>query len=88
MPSLTDDLLTLIDFCNEMARSEFSTARQAIRDCHDIGHVLTGGDETRFPWKAIQSHLRRQLPALTPAWPDVSRRMVALLARMEAGDAS
>ena len=63
----TDDLITLVDFCNEMAtiirgdwadiRGDWTDPRtecRAIWDAHDLAHFLTGGDAQR-DWTYIRS---------------------------------
>jgi len=72
---LIEDLVTIVDFCNEAAGVE---AVEVIRDAHDIMHVLTGGDRTR-EWGWMNDWLGLLSPRnKTPAWLDVRFRMSAV----------
>lgn len=75
----TEDLMTIIDFCNEAAGVG---SVEAIRDAHDIAHVLLGGDKTR-EWLFISNWLNLAAPRnCTQAWPDVQDRMSVLFERL------
>ena len=80
------DLLTLIDFCNLVIVTIYSDydSRCAIRDAHDMAHVLTGGDRAR-DWTSIKYVLKYD-EGYWPesAGPDVRLRMRELLERLEA----
>jgi hypothetical protein len=84
-----EQLMTIIDFCNEMAsdiRGDWTDPRtqcRAIWDAHDLAHVLLGGDRTRS-WTYLRAMLQ-PVPdyAPTPAWTDVRMRMATLLKEME-----
>lgn len=88
---LRADYMTIIDFCDAMARAFTEHHRgglkymvYAVRQAHDIAHVLEGGDKT-LSWHTVRgllesSDTNRQFG---PAWPDVRLRMVDVLARAE-----
>lgn len=92
--SIQDDLITIIDLANECAESIDSEAFDQlydvgmIRDLHDMAHVITGGDRTR-DWGWLAASLNPASPGdeppRTPAWPDVKRRGIELLERLERG---
>lgn len=79
-------LVTVIDFCNEMAlvisshEGDGTYEPEAIRDCHDITHALAGGDRTR-DWRWVTAWVTdlEGAPGLSEAWPDVQRRMAEVL---------
>lgn len=87
--SITDDLITIVDFCNEMAtsiRGDWSDPLSECRtiwDAHDIAHVLTGGDRKIADW----SHARAfsngddEDDRFSASWPDVRRRMAEVIKR-------
>lgn len=85
------DLITCIDFCDAMVwgidrgGDDVSVLTLAIRDAHDIAHVLEGGDKTR-DWNTVKWLCEQDDPAFGPAWPDVRRRMAELIERLEATD--
>lgn len=88
--SREDDLMTLIDFCNEMAtsiRSDWSDPRsecRAIWDAHDMGHVVLGGDRVRNPWGYAHGQLLDDPEYPSQQWPDVRLRMTELHDRLAA----
>ena len=86
--SLANDLMTIIDFCREMVPQLEPqwAARFAIREAHDIAHVLEGGARTMKPWRAVTQILDggSDFRIASDVWPDVSRRMASVLARAEA----
>ncbi len=85
------DLVTIVDFCNEMAtsiRNDYTDPRseaRAIWDAHDMAHVLTGGDRTRKPWSVDWTLGDGEFDEeqFSPAASDVFRRMKELRDRME-----
>lgn len=90
MTQLEEDLMTIVDVCDAMARradwmKNPSLEHGAIWDAHDIAHVLAGGDLTRGSWTALRSALEQPDPFgyFGPAWPDVRLRMADVLARAE-----
>lgn len=79
-----DDLVTIVDFCDAMARLEDVPRfmlEHAIFVCHDIAHVLLGAEPTDdwldFKW-LIGNRLIGELPY------DVRRRMAEVIERAEA----
>jgi hypothetical protein len=60
--NVTEDLITLIDFCDLMAtciRDDYEDPRgecRAIWDAHDMAHARTGGDALRHPWGHFRAH--------------------------------
>ncbi|MBI5289944.1 MAG: hypothetical protein HY873_13305 [Chloroflexi bacterium] len=83
------ELLTLIDFCDQMAtriRADWTDPRRecrAIWDAHDMAHVIHGEDRVRT-WQDMEAVLA--LPddegGFGEAWPDVRRRTYDLLCRL------
>lgn len=89
--STEEDLIILIDFCEEMAtriRNDWSDPRtecRAIWDAHDMAHFLTGGDRTRKDWGHVRLFARDSTEDKDGAsWPDVRRRLLDLYNRLEA----
>lgn len=82
--------LTIIDFCDAMAQRYLSVLRggvrymSAIRQAHDIAHVLEGGPRT-LSWHTVTGLCGPQQVEqdFGPAWPDVRLRMADVLARAE-----
>lgn len=82
-----NDLMTIIDFCNEMAidiKPHYSIMLRAIEDAHDLAHVLLGGDRIRS-WRYLEVVLQAQ-PEYNPTatWPDVRLRMAEVFHRATA----
>lgn len=87
-----EDLMTLLDFCNEAAwwvndmwhpagNSSPKPEVDAIRDAHDMAHVILGGDRTR-DWIAFADAITGWPEDMgTEAWPDVQRHCLALFQR-------
>jgi hypothetical protein len=75
------DLMTIIDFCHEMVLRYPIGRLPEVADCHDLAHVILGGDKTR-EWD-FEDAMAWDVGA-TEAWPDVKRRMATLLAKSQA----
>lgn len=80
MTDTKDDLMTIIDFCHELVLRYPMGPLPEIADCHDLAHVILGGDKTR-EWD-FEEAMAWDVGA-TEAWPDVKRRMAAILAAQE-----
>lgn len=78
-----DQLVTIIDFCNEMAWSNWTFAKQAIFDAHDVAHVLLGGDRMRDTWRFMGEATTLPDHYGTKSFPDVKRRIQAIIAEQE-----
>lgn len=83
--SIQDDLITIIDLCYEAVLAGGGT--RVMRELHDMAHVLEGGDRTRPNWLNVETLLGfdDHLTNASPAWPDVKRRGIELLERLERG---
>lgn len=92
--TIIEDLVTIIDYCNEMAariRSDWTDPRtecRAIFDVHDMAHALTGGDVTRAPWNYAKGWAEDEDDYGTAAWADVIRRFDELHSRLMKDTAS
>lgn len=90
MSGLEDDFMTIIDFCDAMARAFTETHRGGLRymafavsQAHDIAHVLEGGDRM-LSWHTVRGILEDNPQwEFGPAWPDVRQRMTDVLKRAE-----
>lgn len=81
MTTLTEDLMTIIDFCHEMILRYPTGPIPEIQYCHDMAHVILGGDKTR-EWDFAEA--MEWSVGATDAWPDVKRRMADVIAKAEA----
>jgi len=80
MSDTKDDLMTIIDFCHELVLRYPMDPLPEIADCHDLAHVILGGDKTR-EWD-FEDAMAWDVGA-TEAWPDVKYRMAGILAARE-----
>lgn len=86
LDSACRDLTTIIDLC--YAASLGIDQDDAIADLHDMAHVLAGGDRV-LRWRSIPKLLEfSDRSSLGIAWPDVKRRGIELLTRLEKADAA
>lgn len=74
-----DDLMTIIDFCHEMVLRYPMGPLPEVADCHDVAHVILGGDKTR-DWD-FEDAMAWDTGA-TESWPDVKLRMAELLSAL------
>lgn len=85
--SIQDDLITLIDaadYAASVIRNDWQDPRievRAIWDCHDLAHVLTGGDGHRRPWRFLSDLFYYPDGAGATSYSDVRERVLALLER-------
>lgn len=99
MTTIAEDLMTIIDFCNEIRASEESNLGDkwydmtSLAEAHDIAHVLMGGDSVVSPpygsdtkWHFSKIMCKEEdgdLWGHTDAWPDVRRRMADVITKAE-----
>lgn len=78
----TDDLMTIIDFCDAMARCE----PNAVALAHELAHRLSDETDRYVNFRRLKKYADSPdwLSSLHgPAWPDVRRRMLDLLERTQ-----
>ena len=86
-----DDLMTIIDFCDAMAHGQpyevIDASREMIQKAHALAHKITDDSERPVVLRRLEQFFTAtgddKAKYLGPAWPDVRRRMLGLIARVQ-----